>query len=149
MLWNHYSRLFATTKRHVRLAASDSARQETVGPRSKSFCTEKRGKANLLVPNIKYFLEIRWLFFQNKKLGGGSIFSTSGQLFTFHSVINPWGGGHGKSSKKIFKVPKLVTHVMGCFGTGLGMLFHLYKGLLVTHEVFEKIEKKQQKKLLL
>ena len=43
------------------------------------------------------------------------------------------------------KVPKLVTHRMGCFGTGLGMLFHLYKGLLVTHEVLEKIEKKQQK----
>ena len=34
---------------------------------------------------------------------------------------------------------------MGCFGTGLGMLFHLYKGLFVIHEVFEKIEKKEQK----
>ena len=39
------------------------------------------------------------------------------------------------------KVPKLFTHGMGCFGTGLGMLFHLYKGLLVTRELFEKIEK--------
>ena len=43
------------------------------------------------------------------------------------------------------KVLKLFTHGMGCFGTGLGMLFHLYKGLLVTHELFEKIEKKQFK----
>ena len=34
---------------------------------------------------------------------------------------------------------------MGCFGTDLGMLFHLYKGLFVIHEVFEKIEKKEQK----
>ena len=34
---------------------------------------------------------------------------------------------------------------MGCFGTDLGMLFHLYKGLLVIHEVFEKIEKKCKK----
>ena len=43
------------------------------------------------------------------------------------------------------KVLKLFTHGMGCFGTGLGMLFHLYKGLLVTHEVFEKIEKNSKK----
>ena len=41
------------------------------------------------------------------------------------------------------KVLKLFTHGMGCFGTGLGMLFHLYKGLLVTYELFEKIENKQ------
>ena len=34
---------------------------------------------------------------------------------------------------------------MGCFGTDLGMLFHLYKGLFVIHEVFEKFEKKEQK----
>ena len=38
---------------------------------------------------------------------------------------------------------------MGCFGTDLGMLFHLYKGLLVINEVFEKIgEKNTAKKLL-
>ena len=44
------------------------------------------------------------------------------------------------------KVPKLFTHCMGCFETGLGMLFHLYKGgLLVTHELFEKIEKNSLK----
>ena len=61
-------------------------------------------------------------------------------------------GGGGKMWEKnqkidwIFsKVPKLVTHGMGCFGTGLGMLFHLYKGLLVTHELFEKIEKNSWK----
>ena len=34
---------------------------------------------------------------------------------------------------------------MGCFGTGLGMLFHLYKGLDVTHELFKKIEKNSLK----
>jgi len=34
---------------------------------------------------------------------------------------------------------------MGCFGTGLGMLFHLYKGLDVTHELFKKIEKNSSK----
>ena len=60
----------------------------------------------------------------------------------------------GKCQKKfknlIFsKVPKLFRHGMGCFGTGLGMMFHLYKGVLVTHEVFEKIEKKTAQKLLL
>ena len=43
------------------------------------------------------------------------------------------------------KALKLFTHGMGCFGTGLGMLFHLYKGLLVTHELFEKIEKNSSK----
>ena len=37
---------------------------------------------------------------------------------------------------------------MGCFGTGLGMLFHLYKGLDITHELFKKIEKKTAQKLL-
>ena len=60
----------------------------------------------------------------------------------------------GKCQKKfknlIFsKVPKLFRHGMGCFGTGLGMMFHLYKGVLVTHEVFEKIEKTAQTLLLL
>ena len=64
----------------------------------------------------------------------------------YSGVINPWGRGHEKWSKKfknlIFsKVPKLVTYGMGCFLTDLGMLFHLYKGLFVTHEVFEKIKK--------
>ena len=43
------------------------------------------------------------------------------------------------------KVPKLFTHGMACFGTGLGMLFHLYKGLDVTHEFFKKIEKNSSK----
>ena len=43
------------------------------------------------------------------------------------------------------KVSKLFTHGMGCFGTGLGMLFHPYKGLLVTYELFEKIEKNSSK----
>ena len=43
------------------------------------------------------------------------------------------------------KVLKLFTHGMGCFGTGLGVLFHLYKGLRVTHELFEKIEKNSSK----
>jgi len=38
---------------------------------------------------------------------------------------------------------------MGCFGTGLGMFFHLYKGLDVTHELFKKIEKTAQKLLYL
>ena len=38
---------------------------------------------------------------------------------------------------------------MGCFGTGLGMLFHLYKRLLVTYELFEKIGKTVQKVLFL
>ena len=47
------------------------------------------------------------------------------------------------------KVPKLFTHGTNCFRTSLGMLFHLYKGSLVTHEFFEKIEKKTAKKLLL
>ena len=48
-----------------------------------------------------------------------------------------------KRSKNNFifsKVFKLFTHRMGCFGTGLGMLFHLYKGVYVTQEVFEKIK---------
>ena len=45
------------------------------------------------------------------------------------------------------KVPKLFEHGMSCFGTNMGMLFHLYKGLLVTHEVFEKIEKTDEKLL--
>ena len=54
----------------------------------------------------------------------------------------PMKNGQKKFKNSIFsKVLKLFTHGMGCFGTGLGMLFHLYKGLLVTHEVFEKIEK--------
>ena len=63
------------------------------------------------------------------------------------------GSPHEKWSKKKFKnsifskVLKLFTHGMGCFGTGLGMLFHLYKGLLVTHELFEKIEKTARKLL--
>ena len=43
------------------------------------------------------------------------------------------------------KVLKLFIYGMGCFGTDLGMFFHLYKGLFVIHEVFEKIEKKEQK----
>ena len=47
------------------------------------------------------------------------------------------------------KVLKLFTHGMGCFGTSLGMLFHLYKGLLVTHKLFEKIEQKNKKLLFL
>mgnify|MGYP006975435089 CR=1 FL=1 len=48
-----------------------------------------------------------------------------------------------KKNQKIdfYKVPILYAHDMGCFGTGLGMLFHPYKGLLVTYEVFNKIEK--------
>ena len=56
------------------------------------------------------------------------------------------GGAH-KNVQKNFKnsifskVLKLFTHGMGCFGTGLGVLFHLYKGLLVTHELFATIEK--------
>ena len=45
------------------------------------------------------------------------------------------------------KVSKLFTHDMDCFGVGLGALFHLYKGLLVTHEVFEKTEKNSKKLL--
>ena len=65
-----------------------------------------------------------------------------------------YGGPPIKNDKKIqkfdfSKVPKLFTHGMGCFGTGSGMLFHLHKGLLVTHEVFEKIEKTAQTLLLL
>ena len=60
----------------------------------------------------------------------------------------------GKCKKKLknlifSKVLKLVTHDMSCFGTDLGVLFHLYKVLVVTHEVFEEIEKKTAKKLLL
>ena len=60
------------------------------------------------------------------------------------------GGGNCQRNFKnlIFsKVPKLFTHDMGYFGTGMGMLFHLCKGFLVTHEVFEKIEKRQKKLL--
>ena len=54
--------------------------------------------------------------------------------------------GQKKIKNSIFsKVLKLFTHGMGCFGTGLGMLFHLYKGLLVTYELFEKIEKNSSK----
>ena len=63
-----------------------------------------------------------------------------------------YGGGHKKWSKEISKiwfffskVLKLFRHGMGCFGTGLGMLFHLYKGLLVTHEFLEKNEKNSSK----
>ena len=60
-------------------------------------------------------------------------------------------GGGMKNGQKNFKnsifskVLKLFTHGMGCFGTGLGMLFHLYKGLDVTHELFKKIEKNSSK----
>ena len=52
-----------------------------------------------------------------------------------------------KMSEILFlsKVFKLFTHDMGCFETELGMLFHVYKGLLVTHEVLEKIEKNSSK----
>ena len=58
--------------------------------------------------------------------------------------------GPKKIKKLIFKkVLILYAHDMGCFGTGLVMLFHPHKGLLVTHEVLEKIEKKTAKKLLL
>ena len=38
---------------------------------------------------------------------------------------------------------------MGCFGTGLRVLFHFYEGLFITRELFEKIEKTAQKLLLL
>ena len=63
-------------------------------------------------------------------------------------------GGARKDGQKNFKilifskVLKLFTHGMGCFGTGLAMLFHPYKGLLVTYELFAKIEKKTAWKLL-
>ena len=43
------------------------------------------------------------------------------------------------------KVSRLFSHGMGCFRTGLRMLFHLYKGLPVTHKLFEKIEKNSSK----
>ena len=61
------------------------------------------------------------------------------------------GGGAMKTGPKkiknlIFKkVLILYAHDMGCFGTGLGMLFHLYKRLLVTYELFEKIGKNSSK----
>ena len=45
------------------------------------------------------------------------------------------------------KVLNFFRHGIGCFGAGLGMLFHLYKGLLVTHKFLEKNEKKVQKLL--
>ena len=45
----------------------------------------------------------------------------------------------------MWKVPKFFTNGMDCFGTGLGMFFHLYKGLHVRHEVFDKIEKNRSK----
>ena len=50
-------------------------------------------------------------------------------------------------NRNFLKVFKLFTHGMGCFGAGLGMLFHLYKCLDNTHELFKKIEKTAQKLL--
>ena len=74
----------------------------------------------------------------------GRNFYTRGQWLTIM-------GGGIKNGQKNFKnlifskVLKLFRHGMGCFGTGLGMLFHLYKGLLVTHEFLEKNEKNTSK----
>lgn len=36
---------------------------------------------------------------------------------------------------------KFFTHNISCFGTGMWMMFHLYKGLYVISQVFQKIEK--------
>ena len=60
------------------------------------------------------------------------------------------GEAHGKSSKNsrklnCFKSLQTFYTWCGCFGTGLGMLFQLCKGLDVPHELFKKIEKNSSK----